>query len=88
MTTYTHETCCVTHWKKFPVKNFLSKCYQIRMKLWILSHLLKKILNEKFHFYVQWLQTTVFTGKAEWSRHKLRFIFCVLFGLYAELRFD
>ena len=32
---------------KFPIKDFLSKCDQIRMKL-IWSHLLKKSLMENF----------------------------------------
>ena len=35
---------------KFPVKNFFSKCDQIRRKLRIWSHLLKKSLMENFIF--------------------------------------
>ena len=35
---------------KFSIKDFLSKCAQIRRFLWIWSHLLKKSLMEKFIF--------------------------------------
>ena len=35
---------------KFPIKDFFSKCDQIRRKLWIWWHLLKKSLMEKFIF--------------------------------------
>ena len=35
---------------KFSIKNFSSKCDQIRMKLRIWSHLLKKSLMENFIF--------------------------------------
>ena len=35
---------------KFFIKNFFSKCDQIRRKLRILSHLLKKFLMENFVF--------------------------------------
>ena len=35
---------------KFSIKNFFSKCNQIRRKLRIWSHLLKKCLMEKFIF--------------------------------------
>ena len=38
---------------KFPIKDFFSKCDQIRKKLWIWSHLLKTSLMENFIF-VQW----------------------------------
>ena len=36
---------------KFSIKNFSSKCEQIRRKLRILSHLLKKSLLENFIFW-------------------------------------
>ena len=36
---------------KFSIKNFFSKCDQIRKKLQIWSHLLKKFLMENFIFY-------------------------------------
>ena len=39
---------------KFFIKDFFSKCDQIRKKLRIWSHLLKKSLMENFIF-VQWL---------------------------------
>ena len=46
---------------KFSIKNFLSKCDQIRKKLRIWSHLLKKSLMENFiflqymlHVFHQW----------------------------------
>ena len=35
---------------KFSIKDVLSKCDQIRKKLWIWSHLLKKSLMENFIF--------------------------------------
>ena len=35
---------------KFSVKDFFSKCDQIRRKLWIWSHLLKKSLMEDLIF--------------------------------------
>ena len=35
---------------KFSINDFFSKCDQIRRKLWIWSHLLKKSLMENFHF--------------------------------------
>ena len=37
---------------KFSIKYFFSKCYQIRKKLQIWSHLMKKSLME--NFIVQW----------------------------------
>ena len=36
--------------RKFSIKDFFSKCDQIRRKLWIWSHLLKKSLMENFIF--------------------------------------
>ena len=36
---------------KFSIKGFFSKCDQIRRKLRIWSHLLKKSLMENFNFY-------------------------------------
>ena len=36
---------------KFSIKAFFSNCDQIRMKLRILSHILKKSLTENFIFY-------------------------------------
>ena len=35
---------------KFSIKDFFSKCDQIRRKLQIRSHLLKKFLMKNFHF--------------------------------------
>ena len=35
---------------KFSIKGFFSKCDQIRRKLWIWSHLLKKSFMENFIF--------------------------------------
>ena len=35
---------------KFSIKDFFSKCNQIRRQLWISSHLLKKSLMEDFNF--------------------------------------
>ena len=39
--------CCITQKAKFSIKDFFSKCDQIRSFLWIWSHLLKKSLMEK-----------------------------------------
>ena len=36
---------------KFSIKDFFSKCDQIRSFLWIWSHLLMKSLTENFIFY-------------------------------------
>ena len=41
---------CTAQKMKFFIKNFFSKCDQIRMKLWIWSHLLKKSVVENFIF--------------------------------------
>ena len=38
---------------RFSIKNFFSKCDQIRSFLWIWSHLLKKSLMGNFIFFVQ-----------------------------------
>ena len=35
---------------KLSIKDFFSKCDQIRRKLWIWSHLTEEILNGKLHF--------------------------------------
>ena len=40
---------------KFSIKDFFSKCDQIRRKLQIWSHLLKKSLMENFVFCALWL---------------------------------
>ena len=40
-----------THKMKFSIKDFFSKCDQVRSFLWIWSHLLKKSLMENFIFY-------------------------------------
>ena len=48
-----HKVLALTARKmKFPIKNFCSKCDQIRRKMQILSHLLKKSLMENFIFCV------------------------------------
>ena len=44
------DGCQVHCTKKVSIKDFFSKCNQIRRKLWIWSHLLKKCLMEKFIF--------------------------------------
>ena len=46
---------------KFSIKNFISNCDQIRRKLPIWSHLLKKSLMEYFHFLCS-------VGKFSWFR--------------------
>ena len=53
------ENLCLLHCtkKKFTIKDFFSKCDQIRRKLRIWSHLLKKSLKENF-FYCAVLYVT------------------------------
>ena len=41
---------------KFSIKNFFSKCDQIRSYLWIWPHLLNKSLMENFIFVKRFLQ--------------------------------
>ena len=45
--------CYVTLQEMFPIKDFFSKCDQIRRTLRIWSHLLKKYLIEDFMVFVQ-----------------------------------
>ena len=40
---------------KFFIKDFFSKCDQIRRKLWIWSHIIKKSLMEDFIFCAVWM---------------------------------
>ena len=44
----------------FPLRIFFSKCDQIRRKLWIWSHMLKKSLMENFIFLCSVCQTVAF----------------------------
>ena len=44
---------------KFSIMDFFSKCDQIRMKLGIWSHLLKKSIMENFIFYAVNMQATL-----------------------------
>ena len=44
------EICDTAQKMKFSIKDFFSKCDQIRMKMRIWSHLLKKSLIENFIF--------------------------------------
>ena len=52
---------------KFSIKDFFSKCDQIRRKLQIWSHLLKKSLKWKTSFFVQWELTKVISKVQEKS---------------------
>ena len=45
-----HEQQITAQKMKFFIKNFFRKCDQIRRKLWIWSHLLKKSLMENLIF--------------------------------------
>ena len=48
---YSNISMTYIAWKiKFPIKDFFSKCGQIRMKQWIWSHLRKKFLMKNFIF--------------------------------------
>ena len=40
---------------EFSIKDFFSKCDQIRTNLWVLSYLLKKSLMENFIFYADFV---------------------------------
>ena len=50
---------CTTQKMKFSIKDFFSKCDQIRRKLQIWSHLLKKSLMENFIFCVVMISTII-----------------------------
>ena len=47
---------------KFLIKDFSSKCDQVRKKLWIWSHLLKKTLTENFIFYAVKVRKNISLG--------------------------
>ena len=51
---------CTTQKMKFSIKDFFSKCDQIRSYLWIWSHLLKKSLMENFIFCAVMFATQIF----------------------------
>ena len=51
---------------KFSIKDFFSKCDQIRRKLGIWSHLLKKSLMENFIFRAVIEQKAWFTDQMKW----------------------
>ena len=51
---------------KFSIKDFFSKCDQIRWKLGIWSHLLKKSLMENFIFRAVIEQKVWFTDQMKW----------------------
>ena len=46
---------------KFSIEDFFSKCDQIRRKLRIWSHLLKKSLTENFIFWAVWVRSSART---------------------------
>ena len=48
--TFKMSSLCTEQKMKFFIKDFSSKCDQIRRKLWIWSHFLKKSLKENFIF--------------------------------------
>ena len=48
---------------QFSITDFCSKCDQIRRKLRIWSHLLKKSVMENFSFYVVQLSRLIFDNK-------------------------
>ena len=58
-----NENVDTVHKMKFSIKNFYSKCAQIRSKLGIWSHLLKKSLMRNFIFCVV-RHSTVTLGKS------------------------
>ena len=56
---------------KFSIKDFCSKCDQIRRKLWICWHLLKKSLTENFMFCAMKItfQTSSSPENYRWDSH-------------------
>ena len=56
---------------KFSIKDFFSKCDQIRRKLRIWSHLLKKFLMENFNFCAVWVLFYTLQIQVLCSRSKL-----------------
>ena len=71
---------------KFSIKDFFSKCYQIRIFLRIWSTLLKKsfieeiLTEEKLHFLCSELNATDYTLKEVESRPVTLFCFCQMLG--------
>ena len=63
--------CCTAQKMKFCIKDFFSKCEQIRSFLRICSHLLKKSLMQNFIFCAV-LLALVFT-KISWHIYKLQY---------------
>ena len=57
--------CDTTQKMRFSIKDSFSKCDQIRKKLWIWSHLLKKSLMGNFIFCAVWsLSAKIFSRKS------------------------
>ena len=61
---------CTAQKMKFSIKDFFSKCGQIRWKLRIWSHLLKKSLMENFIFCAVVLQS-----KSKLNKHLTKVFF-------------
>ena len=49
----------------FSIQDFFSKCDQIRRKLWIWSHLLKKSLTENFILLKFFVEYTIVKNSAK-----------------------
>ena len=66
----------VTAQKMFSIKDFFSKCDQIRSFLWILSHLVtfaEEILNGKFHFSCAVSDFCIITNQIFYCHYCLKF---------------
>ena len=73
---FCHDVCVYSSYlAKFSIKNFFNKCDQIRRKLRIWSHLVKKSLNKQFIFCTV-TDVGLFNGKS--LRDTLYFLFCNL----------
>ena len=70
------DLICTAQTMRFSVKDFFSKCDEIRRKLWICSHLLKKSLMENFIFCAVIYALTRF---AIWVFAKSPFHHCLLY---------
>ena len=68
---------------KFSIKNFFSKCDQIRSILWTWSHLLEKSLIENVIFYIVTQQQMVNISGFFWPVN--RYLFRALLNVYDEV---
>ena len=75
------KNCLWGHWKhctekKVSIKDFFSKCYQIRRKLRIWSHVLKKSLIENFIFCAVKSKSLKERGEGGSQKKRQKMSFC------------